>query len=58
METENSLTAARGKGGLEGNGGRKGKGVVKEHVGMTHADMDNGVGTCLLYTSPSPRDLH
>ena len=31
METRNRLTTAGGKGAV-GNGGKKGKGVVKEHV--------------------------
>ena len=31
METENTLTAAGGK-GREGTSGKKGKGLVKEHV--------------------------
>ena len=36
METRNRLTAARGE-EKGGNGGKKGKGTVKEHIRVTHA---------------------
>ena len=41
MVTGNRLTAARGK-GVGDNGGKKGKGLVKEHVGMTHGHGQQG----------------
>ena len=41
MVTWNSLTAARENGGVD-NGGKKGKGLVKEHVWMTHGHEQLG----------------
>ena len=40
MGAGNTLIAARGKGG--GEGGEKGKGLVKEHVWMTHGHGQQG----------------
>ena len=51
------LASAWGKYELE-NGLRFGAGVryVGDNVGFDYAGSADGVGACLLYTSPSPRD--
>lgn len=46
METEDRLTTGRGKGAMgRGNSGKQGKGLVNEHVGMTHGQQGgDGLG--------------
>ena len=45
MEIGNRLTATRGK-GVKGNGGKKVKGLVKEHVLLTHGHGQRGGMDC------------